>query len=145
MKKRPLRNLRQNKNGQVRLPARRGWKPFFTSSLFLQYKGSFIICQTIFSDKYFEFSCFALIDSILRQKKKLLFCYGKDYLLFLSRTKRNLLKIFQFSDRTHYRSRNIMDIKLQGFCSLSVSCIFYSYLRFDLSRCIHPCPIQMNI
>ena len=36
--KKPLRNLRQNKNGQVRLPARRGWKPFFTSSLFLQYK-----------------------------------------------------------------------------------------------------------
>ena len=36
--KRPLRNLRQNKNEWERLPARRGWKPFFTSSLFLQYK-----------------------------------------------------------------------------------------------------------
>lgn len=31
MKKRPLRNLRQNKNGQVRLPARMGWKPFLCS------------------------------------------------------------------------------------------------------------------
>ena len=35
MKKRPLRNLRQNKNEWERLPARMGWKPFFTSSLFL--------------------------------------------------------------------------------------------------------------
>ena len=32
------RNLRQNKNEWERLPARMGWKPFFTSSLFLQYK-----------------------------------------------------------------------------------------------------------
>lgn len=31
MKKRPLRNLRQNKNGWERLPARRGWKPFLCS------------------------------------------------------------------------------------------------------------------